>query len=81
MKAKLKNPDVAKKKGQGYVKISLKKLLREDITTPVQFFYDSAFDYGETDPKTGKPLLEPIMFIGEVSSAWKKWMKLSGKTR
>ena len=54
----------------------LKKLLKEDITTPVQFFYDSEFDYGDKDPKTGNAIKVPIMFIGEVPSAWKKWMKL-----
>jgi hypothetical protein len=81
MKAKLKNPDVAKKKGHGHVKISLKKFLKEGFSEPLQFFYDAEFDYGQKDPKTGKPLLEPIMYIGEVTGVWKKWIKeIKGKT-
>ncbi len=68
MKSKLKSPEVAQKKGMGHVKVSLKKFLKEEIVEPLSFFYDSEFDYGAE----GKM---PLMYIGEVPSLWKKYVK------
>ena len=73
MKAKLKSPEIAKKKGFEYVKTTLKKALKtlgaQEVSTPLSFFYDSEFDYG----KEGK---QPILFIGEeVPSLWRKYIK------
>jgi len=69
MKSKLKAPEIAKKKGMAHVKTTLKKYLKEDITEPRSFFYDSEFDYGGVDGKM------PLMYIGEVPSLWKKYVK------
>lgn len=74
MKAKLKTPEIAQKKGKAHVKATLKKLFKESITEKTYFFYDSEFDYGQ-DPKTGANVVEPILYIGEIPSAWKKWIK------
>ena len=68
MKSKLKDENVAKQKGFGHVKKTLKKVLAEDITEPTPFFYHIDFDYGGVEK-------EPLMYIGEVSTAWKKWIK------
>jgi hypothetical protein len=68
MKAQLKNLEVAKKKGFGFVKKTLKKILKEDFTEPTSFFYDSEFDYGEEEPM-------PILFVGEIPTLWKKYVK------
>lgn len=73
MKAKLKDPVVAQKKGFGHVRNTLKKLLKEPIEEAIPFFYDSAFDYGEIDGEM------PLMFIGVAPSLWKKYVK-SNKT-
>lgn len=77
MKAKLKTPEIAQKKGQAHVKATLKKLFKESITEKTQFFYDSEFDYGE-DLKTGQQVIGPLLYIGEIPSAWKKWIKANG---
>ncbi len=69
MKSKLKNPDVAKKQGPAYVKKLLKKRLLEDIVEPTKFFYHSEFDYQEEEEPCA------VMFIGEIPSLWKKWIK------
>ncbi len=69
MKSKLKNLDVAKQKGLGFVKKTLKNLLKEDFTEPTSFFYDSEFDYGGEDGSM------PILFIGDIPSLWKKYVK------
>lgn len=69
MKAKLKNLDVAKKKGFGYVKKTLKKVLKADFEEPTSFFYDSEFDYEGEEGKM------PILFVGEIPSLWKKYIK------
>lgn len=69
MKSKLKNLDVAKKKGSGYIKKELKKELNADFEEPTSFFYDSEFDYEGEEGKT------PILFVGEIPSLWKKYIK------
>jgi hypothetical protein len=69
MKTKLKTPEIAKKNGGAFVKKLLKKLFKENIAEPTQFFYHSAFDYG------GPEGPEPLLFIGDVPTAWKKWIK------
>ena len=68
MKSKLKDATVAKQKGFDHVKKSLKNKLKENILEPVPFFYDTEFDYGGEMP-------EPLMYIGEIPTAWKKWIK------
>ncbi len=72
MKSKVKSPEVAKQKGFAHVKKSLKKTIMaleaEPTTEPVQFFYCAGFEYNEGGA-------QPIMFIGEVPSLWKKWVK------
>jgi hypothetical protein len=69
MKSKLKAPEIAKKKGMAHVKNTLKKYLKEDIIEPLSFFYDSEFDYGGVEGKM------PLMYIGEVPTLWKKYVK------
>lgn len=69
MKSKLKAPEIAKKKGFDFVKGSLKKYLKEEIIEPSSFLYDSEFSYDGTPEKM------PVMFIGEVPSLWKKYVK------
>jgi len=70
MKAKLKTPDVAKAKGFDFVKKTLKKVLKTtECTEPVDFLYDSEFDYGGD---VGK---KPLLYIGELTSQWKKYGK------
>ena len=69
MKQKLKNLEVARKKGPSFVRKTIKKLLMEDITEPRQFFYDTEFDYEGDEGK------KPLLFIGEIPTKWKKYVK------
>lgn len=69
MKTKLKTPEIAQKNGAAFIKKLLKKFLKEDIVEPSQFFYHSAFDFGGQDGP------QPLMYIGIVPTAWKKWIK------
>lgn len=72
MKSKLKDMSVAQTKGCDFVSKCLKKRMTEPFEDPegVQFFYDAEFDYG-VDGGGKKPLL----FIGELSSEWRKYIK------
>jgi hypothetical protein len=69
MKAKIKNIEIAQKKGLGEIKKLLKKALKEPITEASWFFYDTAFDY------SGKEGVQPILYIGEKNAFWKQYAK------
>jgi len=71
MKTKLKNADVAKTKGSDYVKKCLKKRLTEEFAPEgEQFLYDAEFDYGKDNGGVA-----PLLFVGELSSEWRKYIK------
>jgi len=69
MKAKLKSPEIAQTNGLDFNKKLLKKLLTEPIAEPTRFFYDSEFDYGGVAGK------QPMLYIGEIPTMWKKYIK------
>jgi hypothetical protein len=69
MKKKIKDAAVAQKKGLGFIQQQMKKIIKQGNPEPQPFFYDSAFDYG------GKDGVQPLLYIGEVSTEWKKYAK------
>lgn len=74
MKTTLKSADVAKIKGAGYVKKMVKKQMEEVFEAGgMQFFYDTEFEYGGADGRS------PLLYVGELSSEWKKYLKANKK--
>lgn len=69
MKKKIKDAAVAQKKGLGFVKNTIKKIIKQGNPEPQPFFYESAFDYG------GKDGVQPLLYIGEVSTEWRNYRK------
>lgn len=69
MKTKIKDIASAQKQGLGGVKQLLKKTLKEPITEPEWFFYDSEFDYAGKDGK------QPLLYIGKRIAPWKLYAK------
>lgn len=69
MKKKFKNIAIVQKKGAAEVKKFLKKYVQESITTPTDFFYDTAFDYGDKDGQ------QPLLIIGQLPLVWKNYVK------
>jgi hypothetical protein len=65
----LKSPEIAQANGLDFNKKLLKKLLMEPISEPTRFFYDSEFDYG------GEAGKQPMLYIGEIPTMWKKYIK------
>ncbi|AFC25422.1 hypothetical protein [Saprospira grandis] len=73
MKAKFKSPDFLKEKGTDFNIKLLKQAVKGDLSSPLKFFYDTEFDFGEEK--------SPLMYIGEgVPSAWKKYIKEQKKS-
>lgn len=73
MKQKYKSPEMMQEKGVDFHTKFLKKTIKAMIGAKEKevqpFFYNTEFDFGEgVEP-------HPVLFIGEIPSKWKKYMK------